>query len=338
MKRHGRWFICLLVGLAAGCAQVRPRGPVNPDQLAVRARLTLVNAMDDPSPLIRAHAIEALGEAGQSSSVQYVLMGLSDKYWGVRFAACMAVLRMRYEPAKGLLVEKTRDPNRSVQAAAAGALHVLGDQQYTSILGDTLFDKDPVVRRNTAMVLGRMGEPAANKLLKRARLRDKDLSVKLQVLEAMTVLGDRRSQRLMLNYCRSGYDDEIALAVLALGQANCQEAREQIVYVFEDSSRSGRLGMRLLSARALAMLGDERGREDARGALGYRRSTSATVSAQQIRHLAALALAAMPDPDDLPYLGPLLDDPDPDVRIAGALAILKSAEKTAAAAPPAPRI
>jgi HEAT repeat protein len=290
-------------------------------ELVDRARSTLIGHTNSSSALFRAHAIEALADTDQVSAARYVLTGLSDPYWGVRFTSCMAIMKFKYAPAKSLLVKRLDDPNRSVQAAAAGALHVLGDKQYTTRLGQLLFDKDSIVRRNTATVMGRMGDPGAVKVL-RAAMQDEDLSLKLQVLEAMTLLKYGRATRLMITYCRSVYDDECILAMLTLAQAGCEEAGNEIAYTYEKSNTPDRLGMRLVAARALAMLEDYRGRNTALAALQY--TAGRPEQAATIRSLAAMALGEMKDKTTLGNLEQALNDANPDVQIAAAVAILKT--------------
>ncbi len=313
--------LCSGLILLAGCAQ----GPIAPKltdkELVDRARSILVNYAHSESALYRAHAIEGLADTDQIKAVKYVLTGLTDIYWGVRFTSCMAVMKFKYTPAKTHLMKRLNDPDKSVQAAAAGALHVLGDKQYTSRLGQLLFDKDPIVRRNTATVLGRMGDPGAVKVL-RGVLHEDDLSLKLQVLEAMTLLGYGRATRLMITYCRSVYDDECILAMLTLGQAKCDEAGDEIAYVYEKSGSPDRLGMRLVAARALAMLEDNRGRNTALAALQY--NPGRLGPAATIRSLAAMALGEIKDKTTLGNLEQALSDNDSDVQIAAAIALLKT--------------
>jgi HEAT repeat protein len=312
--------------LSSGCAQqstvtLQP----NDSDLVRQARNVLIAAASDPSPLIRSHAIESLADADQRSAASYVLQGLNDEYWGVRFTACMAVLEMHFRAAKPQLEKLVHaDPNKSVQAAAAGALHVMGDKRYTNTLGSTLFDRDVIVRRNTAMVLGRIGDPQACTLLKSAMVRDSDMSVKLQAVEAMTLLGNEWAQKLMINNCRSVFDDECILAILALGRAKVEAAGDTIAYVYDRSNDPGRLGMKLVAARALAMLEDYRGKTVAVESLNYRRGD--TKKAATIRQLSAMVLAEIKDKSTLPALTAAMNDSDPDVRIAASLAILKTAQ------------
>jgi len=317
-----KWYATLapVLLIVAGCSQATISPRSSEKELVEKSKMILTSYSHSPSPLYRAHSLEAIADADQISSIQLVLEGLNDKYWGVRFTACMAIMQMKYEQAKPHLVKLLTDPNKSVQAAAAGTLHVLGDKSHTSRLGKLLFDKDPITRRNTATVLGRMNDPGAIKIL-RPCLREDDFSLRLQVLEAMTMLGYGRATRLMITSCRSVYDDESILAMLALGRVKCMEAYDQILSTYEKNAAPERLGMRLVAARALAMMDDPRGRLEAINALFYK--TGDAKRAANIRNLAALALGEMKDKSALGALEQVLTDPDPDVQIAAATAVLK---------------
>lgn len=315
--------LMLSVMIMAGCTQTNGLMTLtNQQNLAGKARKLLMESTGSPSPLFRSHAIEALSETRQTSAVPYILEGLNDSYWGVRFSACLAIMKIKETSAKPQLVKLVQtDPDKSVRAAAAGTLHVLGDTRYTPLLGQTLFDKDVVVRRNTATVLGLTGKPGAIRLLKSAAIRDEDVSVKLQAIEAMTLLGDTWTQRLMVNNTRSVFDDECILAMLALARAKVDAAGDMIAYVYERSGAADRLGMKLVAARALAMLQDYRGKKTALNALNYRSGNAARSAV--IRNLAAMALSEMGDASTLDALERAMSDPNEDVRIAAALAVLK---------------
>jgi HEAT repeat protein len=157
--------------------------------------------------------------------------------------------------------------------------------------------------------------------LLRSSFRDNDLSVRLQALEALVLLDDPKAKRLMTNYTRSAFDDECILAMMSLARAKVQDAKEQIRYIFDKNNSSDRLGMRLIAARAMALLGDDTGKKDALSALTFKATRVGQPAA--IRQLAAAALGEMKDPMTLPYLKQTLNDEDPDVRIASVTAILK---------------
>jgi HEAT repeat protein len=109
--------------------------------------------------------------------------------------------------------------------------------------------------------------------------------------------------------------------MLSLARANVEDAGDMIAYVYERSGAPDRLGMRLVAARALAMLRDYRGKGVALNALNYR--TGDPARAATIRNLAAMALGEMKDASTLGALEQAMNDPSEDVRIAASLAILK---------------
>jgi len=321
--------------IAPGCAQTQPSAPIDPDLLKRNARQTLINHTTNPSPLLRCHAIEAIAQSRQADAMEFVVAALGDDYPGVRFAACLAIISMRWQGGAKMLLTTVNDSNGSVRAAAAGALHTLGDARYTSLIGKAITDPDVTVRRNAAMVLGAMGQPAAIRVLKQAS-RDDDISVRLQATEAMAVLGSKRSQRLMRTYCQSVYDDESIMAMMVLARSakkktltgdDREVASEQIADIFERTRQKDRLGMRLVAARALAMLDDNRGQNVALESLHFKSQDPNQVA--RIRKLAVLALAEMPDRAIIPQLALLLDDGDPDVRIAAAMAVLRALDGVA---------
>jgi len=311
------WF-----GVSVGsCAENIPVCKADATSTTMRARKLLVKLTGHETALIRLHAVEALGESGEISAIEQIHRCFGDEYAGVRFAACMAVMKLRDQSAKPLLRKLLDDPDLSVQAAAAAAMDVLGDKRYRRVMAKALKSDDATVRRNACLVIGRMGDRDADVVVKQAALTDKDLSVRLQATEAMALLGNTRALKLMMNYCRSAYDDERILALLTLGQAEAHEVLDEIVYVYEHSQSRGQLGMRLVAGRALGMLGDDRGFAEAVDALDYNEDLDS--ASAQIRMLAAMALGDIGKPAALCVLQEALKDQDQDVGIAAACAILK---------------
>ena len=316
-------WACLAV-VVGGCSNGGFRCKIdNVQPLALEARDVLIDQTTSPTPVLRAHAVEALGQVARVSSIRYILTALSDEYSGVRFAACMALMELGYQAAEPLLEGHLEDPDVSVRVAAAGALHSLGQKRHFAIFGQAIKSQEPTVRRNACLVIGRMGDtdPGLLKVLRRIYVRDEDMSVKLQAAEAMALLGDKKMQRMMANYSRSGYDDEQILGLLTIGQIGGDQWLEQVAYVYQQSRGGKRLGMRLVAGRALAMMGDDRGFNTALRALSHKSGSSS--ESARVRALAAMAVGQMGRPEALCKLRSLLEDVDDEVRVAGACAILK---------------
>lgn len=310
----------VLVSVVAGCSQATmPMTAGETSSVSKQAEQLLLDQTSSANPLHRTHALEALVDLGHSRAGRLLMNSLDHEYWGVRFAACVGIMEVRFRPARDMLLDRLDDEDRSVRAAAVGALHVIGDKRFTSRLGTYLFDASPVVRRNTALVLGRMGEGGSVTLLRQA-LRDDDSGVRLQALEALAMLGNQRAVRLLHTSCRSYFDDEASMALLAVGVIGDAKALDVVRRVYEDSKRPGRLGLRLVAGRAMALLGDTRAFAEAVDALDYRGKHPAMT--QRIRALAALALGDMGDPAALRPLSQAMQDELMVVRIAAAKAVL----------------
>lgn len=316
-----------LAAVAGGCANGVFRCKIDDvGGLALEAREVLIDYTTSPTPVLRVHAIEALGQVARVSSVRYILKGLRDEYWGVRFAACMALMELGHQGASPLLEQRLEDTDISVRVAAAGALHSFGQKRHFDIFGQALNSEEPMVRRNACMVIGRMGDrdEGALKVLRQLYLREDDMAVKLLVAEAMALLGDKKMLRMMANYARSGYDDEQIVGLLAIGEVGGDQWLDQVAYVYQQSRGSRRLGMRLVAGRALAMMGDDRGFGAAVRALSHKSGSSS--ESAQIRALAAMAVGQMSRPEALCKLRGLLEDLEDEVRVAAAGAILKITE------------
>jgi HEAT repeat protein len=312
---------------AVGCRSV-PLRPINEHDLKARALLGLKDGACYPhDPIVRAQAIEALGQVAPDQVVIYALEALRDPHPAVRFAACMALGTVKYAEAQDLLRLRLEDENGSVQAAAIFALHRLGDTSHTSLLADKLLrDPDVHVRRNAALVLGELGEPGSVRLLKHAA-RDRDESVMLQATESMAILGDGKARQQLAIQAYDGAGHRQALALLAMGRT--QDPR--FLSVLELQLREGpHLETKLAAARALGQFGRDDGLKLALKNLDFNKPGKSLpedppeTQLMRIRSMAALALGAIGDRAALPALRKRLEaQDDPRVQLAAAKAILE---------------
>ena len=327
-----RTILCtglMLVGFVGGCASTPPRKeppappkieippapprvqrPVTPD-LQNAAKAELLAAAQSPDASIRMHAMEGIRESMGSGGRDALLAGLKDSDPAVRFAAAMAAGELRLSAAKPQLYPMLTDKDSHIQVAAAFSLHRLGDVRYSVGLEDALNSPDPLVRADAAFALGRLGEKSAVKIL-RPLLRDRAVEVRLQVAEAMWRLTeDDEALRFLVAGGLSGHPAHAMVATLAL--AGPRDAR--VIQHVRAGLESDYLEVVLVTSRALGMLGSDEGYVVAQNAC------KATDARQ--RYLAALALGAIARPDAQDDLAPLLKDPEPDVRVAAATAILQ---------------
>ena len=127
----------------------------------------------------------------------------------------------------------------------------------------------------------------------------------------------------MANDGRRGCNAGKRLGVLTGGEGGSRRLIDQVGQVYDQSNRKNRLGMRLVAARALAMLGDMRGFNATIKAAGQNNGPAG--DSARIRMLAAWTVGEMGDRKALCSLQRLLVDADGQVRIAAACAILRIA-------------
>lgn len=267
---------------------------------------------DSTSAIRRANAIEA-AEKGLPREVAapIVVRGLSDGDAVVRFAACIAAGDLRMIDTRPRLYQLAYDESPQVRIAARYGLHKLGDTTLSQEMLLGLRDPRESVRRNTVMLLGMLGERTAVTPLRRL-LSDSSPTVRLQVNEALWRLGDRAAANNLVIFTLSKFPDEQVVALIALAQPRDRRVLEHIRGWMVDENFPE---VTLAAARAAGMLGSDEGYGTAVQLL---RSTDT-----RQRVMASMALGEIGRIDAQSRLRPLLSDPEADVRLAAAAAVLR---------------
>ena len=322
-------FSFVLLPVLSGCGgkaksrQVRMNRPVPPPPkvpprqnvpidvgLQGYAKQEIMTAAVANNGLVRAHAIEAMKDGLGEAAGPAIIQALSDGEGIVRFAACLAAGELRLRDAANQLLVLSDDRDPAVRLGARFALHRLGDYRQSQDFGAFSKDFDTRMRGNTALVLGLLGERTADKIL-RPLLRDRSPAVRLQASEALWRLGDVQGRDNLISATISGYPDDQMIAILALA---APRNRNVIAHV-RGALTSDWDEVSLVAARAMGMLGSDEG-------YGVALKGAKSADPRQ-RHLAALAFGAIGRTDAQPVLAQLLKDPDPDVRLAAATALLQ---------------
>jgi len=328
-----------LLAVTAGCQQLALRSRVDPRTAVAEAMKTLREATEDPDWATRAEALEALAETlGREGGPIYV-RALKDKQAGVRFAAAMAIGDTRYVPAKKLLAELAEvgergEKDKRVYTAIIYALYRLGDDSKVKDLGPLLFDKEEEVRANAAMVMGKMGEPKAIDALRYllSEQASRQPLVRLNALEALARLGDRRSIGILESYTRWPVLDFQLVAIRFLGELR---GDPQSLGLLRLLLKSRQPRVRVTAAGALAARSDvsERDYEYCvraartpeavlrRAGMPAEQINEASISSLQ--GLAARALGRMRRRQAVNVLYPLLNNSYGNVRVAAAMSILQ---------------
>ena len=329
MNRRNLWLLATAGCLLGGCGPANPYdNPIRMQQLKQRALECLKRgACYEFLPSVRIQSIESLQDEAPEVGLPWIRNGLNDEHPAVRFAACMALGTLRDRLSADSLGRLVDDPNDSVKAAAIFALHRLGDTRHTARLAALLKDhQDMAVRRNAALVLGRLGEPGAIRLLASV-VESPDDGLHAQALESLAILGNEQAMQQLTFVANSGNGPQEVFALNALALTRDPRFDKTFRYKLEHGQYTE---TRLAAARGLGELGSGEGLEVALEGIDFdspHRGLENDPQENQImrmRQLAAVALGAIGDPAALPALVERLEDnSDPRVQVAAAKAILR---------------
>jgi HEAT repeat protein len=321
----------LAVGpVAGGCALPNPylAEPARMTRLEQRAVEALRRGVRyDDLPSVRAQAIESFQEVAPEAGLPWIRVGLLDEHPAVRFAACMALGTLRDRASRESIVRLLEGPDDSVKAAAVFALHRMGDTGHTAQLASFLRDHDDVVvRRNAALVLGRLGEPGAIPLLAGV-VNCADDALHAQALEALALLGNQQAVQQLTFVANSGNGPQEVFALNALAMTRDPKLRKTFEYKL---AKGMYLETRLAAARGLGEVGSAEGLEVALEGIRFDKPKPGLENdppenqLMRVRQMAAAALGAIGDPAALAPLAERLEDnSDPRVQVAAARAILR---------------
>lgn len=333
-----RFAVCgLMATLSVGCMQPPQRIPKTPVAApfvpptrtsAVDEALAELQAQSKSSnPSVRAQCIEAVQFLKDTRAIDMIRVGMKDKEWVVRFAAAMAAGRrqaseLKYELKQGLMDEK----EAAARVGFIYALQELGDSAYMPELSGDLQSSSPVVRANTAMVLGYIGDVSAIPMLHAAG-GDKDPRVRFELTAALARLGDPGATSVIIAMSMSRYVDEHLLALAVCPDIKRVEVANILFTGLRDPLPEGQL----LSARGLGKLGSVAGKD-----IALKHMTDENPDR---RALAAMAWGDIFRPElEAPLVRMMQTDPDTRVRLAAACGLIGMwvRAETPPAAPVAP--
>jgi HEAT repeat protein len=288
--------------------------------LAMIARQEVKDALRSSDPLVRSQGLECLRGMNDADAAQQIVHALNDREAGVRFGAAMMAGELKVQQARPVLERMVKETDPNVAVAVRYGLHKLGNTKHTHDLEEYAVSTDPRVRRNVALVLGSLGEKSAvDKVLNVLRA-DPDPLVRQQALEAMWRLGDEKAIKPLVALTVSSYSDDRIIGLLALAGPKRQNVREHVRGLLAGDDIH--VEVSLVAARAMGMLGSDEGYVIAK--------TGARSQDPQHRFLAAMAFGAIGRPDAQDDLRKLLSDPEPNVQLAAAAAILQLGSRSSA--------
>lgn len=262
-KREVRISAILLMGLMKDEAAYGPLLDISQEEeFAEDVKNALVYiGTDRPESLLKLfdtdnpHQMRFICEVTERvvSPVYYdILDGLLTNDDGhVRATAAISISKLgdprSVEKLKRLLV----DPYEDVQEAAVAALSNLEEWLDPEQLAPFLRHTDTVLRRNTAILLGKIKASPAVKNLGFA-LKDENVRVRKAVVGALSSIGTEEAVRY-LTYALTDESPDIRIsAALSLGAIGGKDALESLTILCRDADNS----VRVAAAKSLGMLKD----------------------------------------------------------------------------------
>ncbi|MBN1943670.1 MAG: HEAT repeat domain-containing protein [Phycisphaerae bacterium] len=323
----------------AGCGEMAwnrdSEMATDPQRARMDARTVLLQSVHSSDPLIRTHAVEAIGRTLGDQEGRILLQGLADPAVSVQYAAAMAAGDIAYRPAGPRLVEIVKDPHsdQRVVSAAIYALHRMGSDAYTGQLAVLLHSEFDEGRAAAAAVMGKMGEPSAIGPLRSMLVDEKTPAVRLAIVESLTRLGDSASAQMLESYAKQYFLDLRLAVIPTIGELHVPGAQRILRQLLRNAKNPPRV--RVAAAGAMGTLGmyANDGYQMAQSALenpdallrefyGDKHAVS-DVERSSLQQLAALALGKMGNQKALAVLHPFLQEDDPAVRVAAAMAVLQ---------------
>lgn len=211
---------------------------------------SLVSLIDTNNIQKRRFVIEILSEIASSEYYDLLKRLIMDRDGHIRALAAIGLSRIGRPDAIELIFPLLSDPFEDVQEAAVSALCLFKNDIDINRLTGLLSDKNPRLRKNAAILIGKIGATEAVNSLGFA-LKDEDVSVRYAVTEALSALG-AEANRYLLNALTDECPGIRATAALGLASNAGKEAVEPLVLLLNDSDDS----VRVAAAKALGITGD----------------------------------------------------------------------------------
>lgn len=184
---------------------------------AERVSELVLEAMNDPEPIVRVEAAEAAGRLRLRAAVSPLLDWMNDPEPRARLAAGRALGRIGDPRALASLTRALGDTDAAVRRGAVEALGTIASTTPLVAIIGRLDDVDATVRVAAAEALARIGDGQAVLPLL-GKVTDDSVEVRTSVYRALAELGDPRAVPALLHAMQSGPEEARVAAVAALGR------------------------------------------------------------------------------------------------------------------------
>lgn len=263
---------------------------------AIRSLLPFLNSHDE---IIRRCTAELLGEIGDSSAVQPLIKSLSDEDGHVRGRSALALGKLKdisaIAPLMGLLTDEYED----VQESAVTTLAEIGVDMEQLL--PSLSSKEPKLRKNTALILGKMKIEDAVPFLGFA-IKDESPEVREGVVMALGMIGGEDAGRFLTLALTDEESTVRRSSALALGEIGYEKGVDSLIILLKDEDS-------LVRVAAVRGLGELKNPNALPPLIELLRDKDLMVRVSVIE-----AIGEIGDRSALPSLFHLLEENDPELR------------------------
>lgn len=214
---------------------------------------SLIPLFGKEDPYLRRFVCGVVSEVASPKYYDIMLGLLEDADGHVRSFAALTLANIGDSRAVDEILKLFSDMYEDVQDAAVEALSKWGGTLDTKMLVKGLSSGSPSVRRNVALLMGRIRAKEAVSALNFA-LKDESVFVRKAVVEAFSQIRTADSIKYIVLALTDEDPDVRALAALSLGAIGEKETLEPLSLLLNDKDDS----IKVVAAKALGLLGDAR--------------------------------------------------------------------------------
>ncbi|MBT8143998.1 MAG: HEAT repeat domain-containing protein [Gammaproteobacteria bacterium] len=276
----------------------------------------LLSRLTGKDALVRTHIINILARFRRDDVQRALQSQLNDRSKIVRQAALSALARMAEGLDISLLGRLLEDPEIEVQNKAVEVLIKVNHPKTPEHLIGALKSENEYSRRSAVEVLNEVGDSSSIKTLLEV-LKDDDWWVRSRAVDALAKIGGPRVVDATLQLIKDP-DESIRRAAIEIINATKDE---RAVKFLIEATRDSDWWVRERAADALAEIGDKKAMP----------ALQAMLSAEPKSIPAALrAIAVLGESDSIPFIVPLLDRPEKDVRVEAMRTLTRLADEATA--------
>lgn len=213
-------------------------------------------------PYQRRVICEVAQGVGAPQFFKHLLGCLKDKDGHVRAKAAIALSHLNDPKAVAYIKPLLGDEYEDVQEAAIKGLSRLKEWLSIEEIIKGLSDKNPILRRNSAILLGFLEEQSSVEALG-VTLKDSNVKIRVSVVEALGAIDGPNAVKFLLLALTDESPEVRRIAAIAIGRMRAEEGVEPLIFLLRDTDIWVRAG----AAKAIGNIGNKKAIEPLLGLL-----------------------------------------------------------------------